>query len=76
MLTIFGTVIIENGGIIRASNKYHNTSWFSDVSIKMNSEELCNYMTDNGICYGKVSKKCFKYKYYFDLKPIYFFRYY
>jgi hypothetical protein len=54
ILTIFGTVIIENGGIVRATNKYHNTSWFSDISIKMNSEELYDYMTDDGICYGKV----------------------
>ena len=54
ILTIFETVIIENGGIVQATNKYHNTSWFSDISIKMNSEELCDYMTDDGICYGKV----------------------
>jgi hypothetical protein len=54
-LTVFGSIILENGTIIQANNKYHNTSWFSDVSIVMNFEEIFEYMTDNGICYGKVN---------------------
>ena len=54
LLTIFGSVIIENGAIIRAANKYHNRSWFSDVAITMNSEELFDYKSDEGLCYGQV----------------------
>ena len=55
LLTIYGSVIIENGVIIRTSNKYHNKSWFSDVEILMNSEELFDYKTDEGSCYGQVT---------------------
>lgn len=53
-LTIYGSVILENGAIIRTLNKYHNKPWFSNVSIAMNSEEVFNYSTDNGLCYGQV----------------------
>jgi hypothetical protein len=51
---IFGSVTLENGTIIRATNSYHNKSWFSDVAILMNSEELNDYISDQGICYGQV----------------------
>jgi len=54
LLMIFGSITIENGTIIRATSKYHNKPWFSNVSILMNSEELFEYTTDNGLCYGKV----------------------
>lgn len=53
-LTIFGSAIIENGAIIHATNKYHNKPWFSNVAIVMNSEELFDYTTDKGMCYGQV----------------------
>ena len=53
-LTIFGSITIENGAIIHATNKYHNKPWFSDIAITMNSEELFNYATDKRICYGQV----------------------
>jgi len=52
LLTIFGSVTIENGAIVRAISKYHDKPWFSNVSILMNSEELCEYNTDYGLCYG------------------------
>jgi hypothetical protein len=54
ILTVFGSIIIENGAIVRAINNYHNKPWFSNVSILMNSEELFDYITDNGFCYGQV----------------------
>ena len=53
-LTIYGSVILENGAIIRTLNKYHNKSLFSNVSIAMNSEELFDYSTDDGLCYRQV----------------------
>ena len=55
LLTIYGSTIIENEAIIYAINKYHNKSWFSDVEILMNSEELFDYKTDEGSCYGQVT---------------------
>src|SRR4051794_27343435 len=51
---IFGSVTLENGTIIRATNSYHNKSWFSDIAISMNSEESDDYISDQGICYGQV----------------------
>ena len=54
LLTIFGSITIENGAIIRATNKYHNKPWFSDVAITMDSEEIFDYKTDEGLCYGQV----------------------
>ena len=53
-LTIYGSVILENGAIIQTLNKYHNKPWFSNVSIAINSKELFDYLTDNGLCYGQI----------------------
>jgi hypothetical protein len=53
-ITIYGTVTLENGSIIRATNKYHNKPWFSDVAISMDSDESSDYRSDEGLCYGKI----------------------
>jgi hypothetical protein len=50
----YGTVTLENGSIIRATNKYHNKPWFSDVAISMDSDESSDYQSDEGLCYGKI----------------------
>jgi hypothetical protein len=53
-VTIYGSVTLENGAIMRATNSYHKRPWFSDVSVRMNFEELLDYSSDEGICYGQV----------------------
>jgi hypothetical protein len=53
-VTIYGSVTIENGAIMRATNSYHGKPWFSNVSVRMNSDELHDYASDQGICYGQV----------------------
>lgn len=53
-VTIYGSVTLENGAIMRASNRYHDNPWFSNVSVRMDSEELFDYVSDQGICYGQV----------------------
>jgi hypothetical protein len=53
-VTIYGSVTLENGAIMRANSNFHGKPWFSNVSIHMNSEELFNYQSDEGICYGQV----------------------
>jgi hypothetical protein len=54
-VTIYGSVILENGAIMRASNNYHGKPWFSNVSVRMDSDELFDYASDEGgICYGQV----------------------
>lgn len=53
-VTIYGSVTIENGAIMRATNSYHSRPWFSNVAVRMNFEELSDYASDQGICYGQV----------------------
>lgn len=54
-VTIYGSVTLENGAIMRATSSFHKRSWFSNVSVRMNSEELFEYVSDEShICYGQV----------------------
>jgi len=53
-VTIYGSVTLENGAIMRATNSFHKRPWFSDISVHMNFEELLDYSSDKGICYGQV----------------------
>src|SRR5436853_6461194 len=48
-VTIYGSVTLENGDIMRASNSFHGNPWFSNVSVHMNSDELFNYVSDQAI---------------------------
>lgn len=52
---IYGSVTLENLAIARANNKYYGKPWFSDVSVRMNIDELFEYASDKGICYGQVT---------------------
>ena len=54
LLTIFGSVTLENGSIMCATNRYHNKPWFSNVTIAMDSKELFDYTTNEELCYGQV----------------------
>ncbi|EXX71682.1 uncharacterized protein OCT59_003809 [Rhizophagus irregularis] len=38
-INIYESVTLENGVIMRATNRYHNKVWFSDIAISMDSEE-------------------------------------
>ena len=51
---IYGSVTLENGAIMRANSSYHQNPWFSNISVVMNSEELFEYISDQGVCYGQV----------------------
>ena len=53
-IIIYGTATLENGSIIRATNKYHNKPWFSNVAILMDSTEFSDYLSDKGLYYGKI----------------------
>lgn len=53
-VNIYSSVTLENGAIMRAVNRFHNRPWFSNVSVRMNSDELFEYDSDQGICYGQV----------------------
>lgn len=51
---IYGSVTLQNGAIMRATSSYHNKPWFSDISVRMDFDELSEYTSDQGICYGQV----------------------
>ena len=53
-IKIFGSVVLKNGAILRAINRFHNHPWFSDIAINMDIEEQVEYQSDSGICYTKV----------------------
>jgi hypothetical protein len=59
-LKIYATGILSNNEIIYATSKFHGRARFSDVAIAM---EDADYLTDDGICYGKVI--LYKFTYYF-----------
>ena len=44
----------SSGDYIRAKSMYYNEPSFSDVSINMSGEEIEDYNTDMGACFGKV----------------------
>jgi hypothetical protein len=44
----------SSGDYIRAKSLYYNEPSFSDVSINMSVEEVEDYRTDDGTCFGKV----------------------
>lgn len=45
---------VASGDYIRAQSKYYYGPEFSNVSINMSEEEIKDYNTDEGICFGKV----------------------
>jgi len=51
---IYGSVTLEDGSIMRATNSFHSSPWFSDIAISMDSEESDDYLSDQGLCYGQV----------------------
>ncbi len=52
---IYGSVTLENGTIMHVTSSFHNRSWFSNISVRINSKELFEYLSDEGhICYGQV----------------------
>ena len=46
-IKVYGTVILDNGEIIHATNSYHGRSWFSNVSIVINNNKLFEYSSRN-----------------------------
>jgi hypothetical protein len=53
-IKIFGSVTLKNINILRATNKFQNRPWFSNIAIAMDDKELFEYQSDNGTCYAQV----------------------
>ena len=54
IIKIYSSVTLENGSIIQATDNFYEKAWYSNVAVAMNSEELFEYLSDQGICYGQV----------------------
>jgi hypothetical protein len=55
----FGSVTLttlknKNKNILRATNKFFNNPWFSNIAVAMDDSELFEYQTDGGTCYAQV----------------------
>ncbi|RHZ53308.1 hypothetical protein Glove_443g14 [Diversispora epigaea] len=53
-IKIFGSVTLKNINILRATNKFQNRPWFSNIAIVMDDAELFEYQSDNGTCYAQT----------------------
>ena len=59
-IKIFGSVTLENENknknkkILRATNKFFNQPWFSNIAVAMDDAELFEYQSDGGTCYAQV----------------------
>jgi hypothetical protein len=53
-LKIYASGTLTNGEIVYATSRFYGQPKFSDVAVAMDSNDT-DYLTDNGMCYGKVS---------------------
>ena len=58
-IKIFGSVTLitlknKNKNILRATNKFFNNPWFSNIAVAMDDSELFEYQSDSGTCYAQV----------------------
>jgi len=51
---IYGGITLKNGAIMRATNKFHKRPIFSNIAVEMNSDEIFEYTSDNGVCFAQV----------------------
>ncbi len=51
---IYSGVTLKNGAIMRATNNFHKRSLFSNITVEMNSDEIKEYVSDNGECFAQV----------------------
>jgi len=53
-IKIFGSVTLNNGAILRATNEFFSKPCFSNIAITMHSDEFFDYKSDSGTCYAQV----------------------
>jgi len=51
---IYGGVTLKFGSIMRATNKFHKKPIFSNIAVEMNTDEIFEYRSDNGVCFAQV----------------------
>ena len=50
----YSSAIISSGDTIRAISEWYNQAVFNDISINMDSDDTEDYITCNGMFFGKV----------------------
>lgn len=50
----YSSAVISSSDTIQANSNWYKQAVFDNISINMHSDEIENYITNDGICYGKV----------------------
>lgn len=50
----YSSAIISSSDTIRANSNWYQQAVFDNISINMHSDEIENYITSDGMCFGKV----------------------
>jgi hypothetical protein len=50
----YGSAVISSGDTIRANSNWYHQPIFDNISINMDSNEIEDYTTYDGLCFGKV----------------------
>ena len=51
----YNSAVISSSDTIRANSNWYHQAVFDNISINMNSNEIENYVTNDGMCFGKVN---------------------
>ena len=54
-ILLYESVRLINGEFVRATLSYNNSPIFNDISIRMEEDQLEEYVTYNGACFAKVN---------------------
>jgi hypothetical protein len=52
---IYSGVTLKYGAKMRATNKFHKRPIFSNIAVEMNSDEIFEYTSDDGVCFAQVN---------------------
>lgn len=50
----YSSAVISSSDTIRANSSWYQQAVFDNISVNMNSNEVEDYVTNDGMCYGKV----------------------
>jgi hypothetical protein len=51
----YSSAVISSGNTIRAISNWYHQAAFDNISINMDIDDADNYVTYNGMCFGKVT---------------------
>ncbi|CAB5313075.1 unnamed protein product [Rhizophagus irregularis] len=54
----YSSAVISSSDSIRANSNWYKQAVFDNISINMHSEKVENYITQDGMCFGKVLMLC------------------